>query len=390
MEAVEETKPKFNWSGVMAVSAGHFWIDYYAALLPSIVPYLVLNMNLTPSRVGFAIMMTNVATSVFQPLFGHYADTKGNILLIPIAILWSAAAISSVGFTDNFIIIILLSALSGFGITLFHPLGVIEANRHAAANEGLGLSMYSLMGNLGFALTPMIIVPLLNTFNRTGFFISFLPGLIMSAILLIYYRNKRPSIRINTVHEKVSPSSRKKVLILTLIEIFRACGYNTLSTYIALYFVSTGMSQISAGYIQTAFGVMSVAGLFLGGFFAGRFNAKRLMLSTMGLAIIFFLGFSFTSGIVSILFILVTAFLYRFCFNVSILAGQALLPNGKGMVTGLIMGIAPAVGSVVTFISGIVADTAGVETAVKYTVIFAMLSFVMTLFFKPEEEAQPN
>lgn len=390
MEAVEETKSKFNWSGVMAVSAGHFWIDYYAASLPSIVPYLVLNMGLTPSRVGFAIMMTHVATSVFQPLFGHYADTKGNILLIPIAILWSAAAINSVGFTNNFIAIILLSAISGLGVTLFHPLGVIEANRHAAANEGLGLSMYSLMGNLGFALTPMIIVPLLNTFNRAGFFISFLPGLIMSVILLIYYRNKRPSIRINTVREEVPSSNKKKVLILTLIEIFRACGYSTLATYIALYFVSLGMSQINAGYMQTAFGVMSVAGLFLGGLFAGRFNTKRLMLSTMGLTIIFFLGFSFTSGIVSIIFILVTAFLYRFCFNVSILAGQALLPNGKGMVTGLIMGIAPAVGSVVTFISGIVADTAGVAFAVKYTVIFAALSFIMTLFLNPEKGAVEN
>lgn len=374
----------------MAVSAGHFWIDYYAAILQSIVPYLVINMDLTPSRVGFAIMMTNVATSIFQPLFGHYADTRGNILWIPVSIFWSAAAISSVGLTNNFMVIILLSALSGFGITLFHPLGVIEANRHAASNEGLGLSIYSLMGNLGFAVTPMIIVPLLNSFNRTGFLISFIPGLIISIILLMYYRNKRPAITINTVHEEVSSSSKKKVLLLTLIEIFRACGYSTLSTYIALYFVSKGMSQLNAGYIQSFFGIMSVAGLFLGGFFVNRFDIKKLMLYTMGLTIIFFLGFSFTSGAVSILFILITAFLYRFCFNVSILAGQALLPNGKGMVTGLIMGIAPAVGSIVTFISGIVADASGVDIAVKYTVIFAVLSFIMTLFFKPEKGAVKN
>lgn len=388
MQSEVVIKDKFDFRRVFAISIGHFWIDYYMALLPSIVPFLVLNLKMSQARVGFTVMVMSVISSVLQPLLGYYIDKRGKAIFLSVCILWISILMSSIGIVNNFILIIILSTLASFGSTLYHPLGSVIINLLSGRNEGLGISMYSLMGNFGFAIAPLIIVPLVDRFGDKGILFSMIPGIVM---LFLFYIIKINDI---TFHVKFinnkEPGEKQKfnagIILLTLIEIMRAWAYTTVSTFIAMYFVFKGFSQLQGGYIQASFSIVSVFGMFLGGYLASRIKIKNMMIWSLLLTIVFFSGFAYSKGALSIIFIILSGFTFRFCFNISILAGKDLMPNGTGMVTGLMMGFAAGIGSIGAFISGIIADRYGISFAMHYVIIFVIFALILNIFFKPIRE----
>ena len=51
-------------------------------------------------------------------------------------------------------------ALSGIGVAAFHPEGARFANQVSGDRRGQGMSFFSLGGNAGFALGPILVTPL--------------------------------------------------------------------------------------------------------------------------------------------------------------------------------------------------------------------------------------
>ena len=59
-------------------------------------------------------------------------------------------------------------ALSGLGVASFHPEGARFANQVSGDRRGQGMSFFSLGGNAGFALGPILVTPLVLIFGLHG------------------------------------------------------------------------------------------------------------------------------------------------------------------------------------------------------------------------------
>src|SRR4029077_15115002 len=71
------------------------------------------------------------------------------------------------------------------GGAAFHPEGSRFANYVSGARRASGMSLFSVGGNLGFALGPVLVTPLMLAFglHRTVFVL--IPTLLMAVVLVI-------------------------------------------------------------------------------------------------------------------------------------------------------------------------------------------------------------
>ena len=62
----------------------------------------------------------------------------------------------------------LVVAISGLGVAAFHPEGARYANHASGSRRGTGMSFFSVGGNVGFALGPIFVTPLVLVFGLSG------------------------------------------------------------------------------------------------------------------------------------------------------------------------------------------------------------------------------
>ena len=58
--------------------------------------------------------------------------------------------------------------VSGLGVAAFHPEGAKFAGLASRERQGRGMSLFSVGGNAGFALGPLLTTPLVLIFGLSG------------------------------------------------------------------------------------------------------------------------------------------------------------------------------------------------------------------------------
>jgi len=106
--------------GLVTLMLGHFTVDSYVGLLPVLYPLLINRFQLNLETVGLVTLAYSGIASVSQPLFGILADRHGT-RFTGLALVWTAATFSAVGFVPTFPGLVVLAALSGLGSGAFHP-----------------------------------------------------------------------------------------------------------------------------------------------------------------------------------------------------------------------------------------------------------------------------
>ena len=74
----------FNLSMLLLLSYGHLATDVCQGAIPAILPFLKAKLSLSYAMTGTIILVSNVTSSVIQPLFGYYSDKKENAILLPL------------------------------------------------------------------------------------------------------------------------------------------------------------------------------------------------------------------------------------------------------------------------------------------------------------------
>ena len=103
---------------------GHFTVDMYVGVIPMLYPLLRDRFALSLETVGYVSLAYGGAASLSQPLFGLLADRKGT-RWVGLALFWTAATFALLGFVSSFSVLLLLTALSGLGSGLYHPMGAM-------------------------------------------------------------------------------------------------------------------------------------------------------------------------------------------------------------------------------------------------------------------------
>jgi len=147
---------RFNLKVLLLLSSGHLVTDIYQGALPVILPFLKAKLMLSYTATGAILLVGTLTSSIIQPLFGYISDRREKPLLLPLGCLCAALGFSMLALPSSFSLVLPLVVLSGLGIASYHPEGFRTAHFFTGKRKVTGMSIFSVGGNLGFAIGPLL------------------------------------------------------------------------------------------------------------------------------------------------------------------------------------------------------------------------------------------
>ena len=141
--------------------------DIAQGSVPALLPFLKAADHLSLAALSALVLAATISSSVIQPLFGHVSDRVSLPWLMPLGPALGGLGIALAGFAPSYGLTFAAIVLSGLGVAAFHPEGSRFANYVSGARRARGMSLFSVGGNIGFALGPVLVTPLLFDLRPT-------------------------------------------------------------------------------------------------------------------------------------------------------------------------------------------------------------------------------
>jgi FSR family fosmidomycin resistance protein-like MFS transporter len=239
------------------------------------------------------------------------------------------------------------------------------------------MSLFSVGGNAGFALGPIVVTPLVLLLGLPGMLVAGLLPILMALLLLAELPRLR---KFGPGEGSASRSSAARApdqwapfaRLATAVGV-RSAVFFGLATFVPLYFVAElGTSKADANAALTVMLVAGAAGTLAGGRLADRIGRRPVFaVSTLSLTPLILLFLAVDGALAVVLLGLIGAMIIA-TFSVTVVMGQEYLPNRLGVASGVTLGLAIGVGGVAAAGLGALADRTSLVTAM-YVIAFAPL-----------------
>jgi len=358
-----------KWLKVIMISGGHFWVDFYVNIFTAILPIYAYLYGWNKKDIAFILAIQSITVNFGQPVFGYLLDTFPRASSLIKALLWIAIPCILLSYTSQYYLIMLVAFLAGVGSAIYHPLGIIKISEVATDNKGLIYSIYATVGNLGFSLSPVIIVWFMNRFGIEKIWLFLIPILIW-IILLRLTKSDNHTI---TTSKKGSllVLKDKNLLLIILITTLRCWAFFATIIFMPLYMLQGSDIEKYSGLVQTVFLLATTVGSILGGIMVDKINNQRKILLYSLLLAGFFMQLLLNSqGLITWFLLIIFGIVLHLNFPLTILLVQKMLPTNAGFAAGIMMGLSFGLGSFAATYSGWLADTTNLGLAMKITTLF--------------------
>lgn len=370
------------------LSGGHLFTDVNQGAVAALLPLLVTERGISLAAAGTLLLAATISSSVVQPLFGYFSDGRSLPGLMPLGLLLAGAGIALVGVAPSYPLILLCVVASGVGIAAFHPEAARFANYVSGSRRATGMSFFSVGGNAGFALGPVLATPAVIVLGLSGTLLLFVPAAVMSAVLymelprLANFRIHAESDPVEGGSEPsgVEPDAWRPFLVMVGVVTARSVVYFGLILLVAQYY--TGVLGESVAVGNAALSVMlfsGVLGTLTAGPLADRFGRRTILAASMLALGPLLLVFVFSGTIFGFAVLALTGAVTIGTFGTTVVMGQEYLPGRIGLAAGITMGFSIGLGGLGSPVLGAVADGAGVRTALLLLVVLPMVGLAMTL-----------
>ena len=145
--------------GAASIALAHAVNDSYAYILPPLLPVLLTQAGITLSMGAALVAVNMLASSILQPVFGHWADQSGGgRWMVWTGVLLSGAGAAALGLVPGFAGMALAMLTTGIGAALFHPVSAaLVASAAPPSQRGFWMSAYISAGNVGLGLGPLLV-----------------------------------------------------------------------------------------------------------------------------------------------------------------------------------------------------------------------------------------
>jgi FSR family fosmidomycin resistance protein-like MFS transporter len=375
------------------LSAGHLFTDVGQGSIPALLPFLIVRDHLSYAGASALILAATIASSVIQPVFGHLSDRRSLPWLMPIGPILGGLGVALAAVAPTYGLTFAAVVVSGIGVAAFHPEASRFANYVSGARRSSGMSLFSVGGNVGFALGPALVTPLVLAFGLSGTLLVILPTSLMGLVLahelprLTTFRADPATVRAAAADET---DAWRPFTLLAVVIALRSFVYFGFVTFIPLYFIHdlhTGRG--TAGAALTVMLAGGAIGTLVGGRLADRFGRRSVLIGSMAVLPALTVGFLVSPPALAMLFAAIAGAATIATFAVTIVMGQEFLPGRIGVASGVTIGLSVGMGGVAAPLLGILADADGLRSVFELMVVFPLGALLLSLALPVRRDPEP-
>ncbi|MBV9416324.1 MAG: MFS transporter [Solirubrobacterales bacterium] len=365
------------------LSLGHMFTDIAQGSIPALLPFLIARDHISIAAASALVLAATISSSVVQPLFGHVSDRVSLPWLMPLGPALGGLGVALAGLAPSYPLTFAAVLVSGLGVAAFHPEGSRFANYVSGARRASGMSLFSVGGNVGFALGPVLVTPLLLAFGLHGTVFILIPTWLMAAVLLAQLPHLK-SFRSDLVGGRVQKGEDAEAwgpfAILAGVIALRSFVYFGLVTFIPLYYVKVlDTSKALGGVALSAMLLGGAAGTLLGGPLADRFGRRTVLVGSMLVIPPLIVGFLASGPVLAIAFAALAGAATIATFAVTIVMGQEYLPGRLGVAAGVTIGLSIGLGGLGAPLLGLLADAHGLTAVFEIVAVLPLGALALTL-----------
>lgn len=381
---VARTRIRRPLAVALAVAVLHGANDAYAAFLHPLLPRIMGRLELSIAQAAVLTTALAIAASLAQPLLGHLSDRRGRRLMIVLGPVVSGVFLSMIGLAPSFGVLVLLLVLGGLGGAAFHPPAVAVAARVTeGAGSGMRHAVFSFGGAVGYAAGPLLAVALVARLGIQGLWVAMLPVLFLAAALY--------PIVPATAPERDSGADGAGPGLASLLRgpLGLLFGISAVSAFVQRLFLTlepivmaeSGKTETAGAVALSLYLGAQAVGTLSGGYLTDRIDRRRLLITLTLLAFpAHFLAFWFPAGsALSYLTVIVAGYLNMAVLPPIVVIAQEIAPGRAGRNSGIVMGLAWAVGSVGVLAAGALGDVIGPRGAALASTPVVLLGTVFAL-----------
>jgi FSR family fosmidomycin resistance protein-like MFS transporter len=374
-------RERIDTRAMSLLSSGHLATDFANGALPALLPFFKDRFSLSYTLVAVLMLSSHVSSSLLQPLFGLWSDRRGAIWLLPAGVALAGVGIALGAAAPTYGLVVGCVLVSGIGVAAFHPEGSKFAAYTSGGKRASGMSYFSIGGNVGYALGPIVATPLVLWLGLRGGLLLALPSLAIAAAILAATPYLRDFVPDREAARAAGTRDRPGAMALLLgVIAFRSVAWFGLVTFVPLWEVSLGHSKAEGNRLLALMLVAGGAGTLLMGPLADRFGRRPVLVAsvvaTSPLAFVFLV----VGGIPGAIALAGVGACVVGTFGVTMVMSQEYLPRHVGMASGLAIGLSVGLGGVAAVVLGSIADAIDLRTALYISAAAPLAAVALALF----------
>ena len=143
---------------VGSITVGHGVNEFFAIVIPPIIPLLVADLGITYGQAGFLITIFFVMYILFQLPAGVLGDAIGKERLLIAGLFGMAGGIFLASTATTYGTLLVAQTIAGISGSAFHPTGMaLVSDYETEATEGKAMGVFGFGGALGTMSAPVIV-----------------------------------------------------------------------------------------------------------------------------------------------------------------------------------------------------------------------------------------
>ena len=377
-----------------ALSAGHCATDFANGALPALLPFMVDRFSLSYTLAAVVMLASTAASSLVQPLFGAWSDRRGVSWLLPGGVALAGIGIALAAAAPSYWLVLILVVVSGLGVAAYHPEGSKFAAYASGRKRASGMSLFSIGGNVGYALGPTATTPLVLALGLTGGLLLALPVLAVAVALVLVLPFLRSFVPEPGTRSAAAGEDRPGALALLLgVIAFRSVAWFGLITFVPLWEVSLGNSKSHGSHLLSLMLLAGGLGTLAAGPIADRVGRRPVVIASMAATAPLTLVYVLVGGVPGAVALALVGVCVISTFGVTMVMAQEYLPHRIGMASGLSIGLSIGLGGIAAVGLGALADAVDLRSAMYAAAAAPLAGLALALLLpssRPQRRLEPE
>ena len=142
------------------IGIAHAMSHFCQLVLPLLLPWITADFNITYAQASLALSIFYGVSCLVQTTSGFVVDQRGGRPVLLFGLVMIVLGLVGYAISTNLWMLMAAAVVLGFGNGVFHPADYTLMNKLVRSQRiGRAYSIHGISGNLGWALTPLLVPP---------------------------------------------------------------------------------------------------------------------------------------------------------------------------------------------------------------------------------------